>query len=258
MVRIGTWNLENLFLPGEASGAPDDRAAYDAKLDGLAAVIEELAPDVLAVQEVGDPEAMADLADRLAGEWRTALADPDVRGIRVGFLSLPEMTNAEQVRDFPERIGPVQVDDDHTTIHRLGRPALRVRVRAGGRSLDLVSAHLKSKLLTFPDGRFSPRDEDERTRYAVYALHPGPPRRPGCGPTRQRCSTRAPTCWSPATSTTSHRRPPPRSCSALRARRSAPAGSTGPTPATRSGSGTPPASWIPRSAGRGSTASGAS
>ena len=29
-LRIGTWNLENLFLPGDASGAPDDRAAYDA------------------------------------------------------------------------------------------------------------------------------------------------------------------------------------------------------------------------------------
>lgn len=30
---------------------------------------------------------------------------------------------------------------------------------------------MKSKLLSFPGGRFSPRDEDERARYAVYALH---------------------------------------------------------------------------------------
>ena len=35
----------------------------------------------------------------------------------------------------------------------------------------MVSVHLKSKLLTFPGGRFNPRDEDERARYAVYALH---------------------------------------------------------------------------------------
>jgi predicted extracellular nuclease len=33
-----------------------------------------------------------------------------------------------------------------------------------------VSVHLKSKLLTFPGGRFQPRDEHERARYAVYAL----------------------------------------------------------------------------------------
>ena len=35
----------------------------------------------------------------------------------------------------------------------------------------MISVHLKSKLLTFPGGRFNPRDEDERARYAVYALH---------------------------------------------------------------------------------------
>ena len=171
MIRIGTWNLENLFLPGHAPGAPDDRAAYDAKLDTCAELIERLRPDVLAVQEVGDIEAIADLADRLDGDWCTAVADPDSRGIRVGFLSQPEMTTVEQVRDFPAGMGAVQVDDDHTTINTLGRPGLRIRVRAGGRTLDLVSVHLKSKLLTFPDGRFSPHDEDERARYAVYALH---------------------------------------------------------------------------------------
>lgn len=40
-----------------------------------------------------------------------------------------------------------------------------------GGSIDVISVHLKSKLLSFPGGRFSPRDEDERTRCAVYALH---------------------------------------------------------------------------------------
>ena len=85
MVRIGTWNLENLFRPGAAG--PSDEPAYRAKISGLARTIGELAPDVLAVQEVGDPAALADLAAAAGGDWHTRTADPDARGIRVGFLS---------------------------------------------------------------------------------------------------------------------------------------------------------------------------
>ena len=36
--------------------------------------------------------------------------------------------------------------------------------------MRLVTTHLKSKLLTFPGGRFNPHDETERARYATYAL----------------------------------------------------------------------------------------
>lgn len=43
MVTIGTWNLENLFRPGEDSGRQTD-AEYDTKLDALAATITEHAP----------------------------------------------------------------------------------------------------------------------------------------------------------------------------------------------------------------------
>jgi endonuclease/exonuclease/phosphatase family metal-dependent hydrolase len=34
-----------------------------------------------------------------------------------------------------------------------------------------VAAHLKSKLLTYPGGRFQPRGEDERARFGAYALY---------------------------------------------------------------------------------------
>lgn len=170
MVTIGTWNLENLFRPGEDSGRQTD-AEYDTKLDALAATITEHAPDALALQEVGDPEALEDLASRLEGSWNTALADPDGRGIRVGFLAQSALTKIEQITDFPEQLGPVQVDDEGSTITAMGRSALTARIRKAGTNIDLVSAHLKSKLLTYPGGRFSPRDAGERARYAVYALH---------------------------------------------------------------------------------------
>jgi len=171
MTRVGTWNLENLARPGGPPGAPDDQGAYEKKLDTLAATITDLAPDVLMIQEVLDPNALDDLIDRLVGSWRTALADPDTRGIRVGVLSRTTLSNLDRIRDFPDGLSPVQADDDGATISQLGRPGLRARVHTGGRTIEVISVHLKSKLLTFPGGRFSPRNEDERTRYAVYALH---------------------------------------------------------------------------------------
>jgi hypothetical protein len=53
----------------------------------------------------------------------------------------------------------------------MGRGALKVRVRMDSRTVDLVTCHLKSKLLTYPGGRFQPRDEDERARFGGYALY---------------------------------------------------------------------------------------
>jgi endonuclease/exonuclease/phosphatase family metal-dependent hydrolase len=168
---VATWNLENLFRPGSEAGPSDDEQ-YDAKLTELARVIGEIDPDVLAVQEVGDLDALDDLRRRLDGEWQTRTSEfPDERGIRVGFISRRALRSAEDMREFPSLLEPVQVDDEETKVHEMGRGALKVRVRAGGRSIDLVTCQLKSKLLSYPGGRFNPRDEGERARYAAYALY---------------------------------------------------------------------------------------
>lgn len=169
MVRIGTWNLESLFRPGGAAGPRTD-AAYQAKLAALAAVINVMAPDLLAVQEVGDPAALVDLAELAEGGWQCPTADPDGRGIRVGFMSRLPLADVEQVRVFPAGLRPVQVDDTDTPISEMGRPALRARVQVDGGPVDLVNCHLKSKLLSFPGGRFATRDEEERARFGAYAL----------------------------------------------------------------------------------------
>ncbi|GAC82077.1 hypothetical protein SAMN04488550_0046 [Gordonia malaquae] len=54
MVRIATWNLENLFAPGGQAG-PETTVEFDAKANALATTIGRMAPDVLAAQEVGSP-----------------------------------------------------------------------------------------------------------------------------------------------------------------------------------------------------------
>jgi endonuclease/exonuclease/phosphatase family metal-dependent hydrolase len=169
VVRIGTWNLENLFRP--AGGAdPATDPGYQAKLAALAEVIVAIAPDVLAVQEIGDVDALADLAALIGGDWHCETAAPDARHIRVGFMSRHPLTDVEQVTTFATGLRPIQVDDTDITISAMGRAALRVRVQLGGRAFDLVSCHLKSKLLSFPGG-FSTSDEDERARFGAYALN---------------------------------------------------------------------------------------
>jgi predicted extracellular nuclease len=124
---------------------------------------------VLAVQEVGDPEALADLVARLDGDWHveTATVFEADHPIRVGAISRVALGGARQVSEFPRQLEPVQVDDRGDAITAMPRGALQIR--AG--ELDLVVCHLKSKLLTFPGGRFSPRDEGERARFGSYALH---------------------------------------------------------------------------------------
>ena len=100
MVRIGTWNLENLFRPGGDAG-PTTAEVYRAKLAALAGTIGGLDPDVLAVQEVGDPTALRELAERIGGGYDHAVtAAPDGRRIRVGFLSRLPLANVQGIAPF--------------------------------------------------------------------------------------------------------------------------------------------------------------
>ena len=173
MVVVGTWNLENLYRPGGQFG-PKNQAAYEAKLTTLAATITAANPDVLAVQEVGEPAALDDLVALLPGPWHISLSThPDARGIRVGFLTRTAPATTEQVVDFRPPLRPVQVGDAATDeAAGMGRGALHIHLDdLGGHAWVLVTVHLKSKLLSFPGGRFNPTDENERARFAAYALY---------------------------------------------------------------------------------------
>ncbi|MGW0760083.1 endonuclease/exonuclease/phosphatase family protein [Streptomyces sp. NPDC002814] len=168
---IGTWNLENLFLPGGPSG-PKDKAAYETKLAALANVIKELDPAMLGVQEVGEDTALRDLSTMAGGTWHTALSQHgDSRGIRVGFLSRTPIEVLADTTAFPPKLRPVQVADDGTVASAAGRGFLAVETMTEAGPLRVAVCHLKSKLLTFPGGRFHARDEGERARFGAYALY---------------------------------------------------------------------------------------
>ncbi|QJT01017.1 endonuclease [Streptomyces asoensis] len=168
---LGTWNLENLYRPGGPFG-PKDKAAYEAKLAALAAVVTALDPGVLGVQEVGEPEALADLLETVGGTWHAALsAHPDSRGIRVGVISRTPLEVLADTRAYPAGLRPVQADDSGATSDGSGRGFLAVETVTPSGPLRVAVAHLKSKLLSYPGDRFFPRDEGERARYGAYALY---------------------------------------------------------------------------------------
>lgn len=169
-MRVGTWNVENLFTPGAGYG-PSEQSVFTEKIAGLAATITDAGLDVVAVQEVGDEDAFAALIDALGSGWAgelstqfaTQFATPHT--IRNGILSRLPIKTVSEHDAIPSELQGVPVDDNQTALTAMGRGALHIRVTTSSNvAVDVVSLHLKSKLITYPGGRFTPRDEAERAR----------------------------------------------------------------------------------------------
>jgi endonuclease/exonuclease/phosphatase family metal-dependent hydrolase len=171
MVTVGTWNVENLFLPGTPDG-PSSEDVYGRKLTYLASVITDVGADVVCLQEVGGEQPLADLVIALGGVLPyTAIGEPDERGIRVAVISRFPVSERYDWVDFPDGALPSVPDPDGNILTAMGRGALEtVLTVEPTRRLRVVTTHLKSKILSFPGGRRYPLDEDERARGAGYAL----------------------------------------------------------------------------------------
>ncbi len=182
MLTVMTWNLENFGRPtDDATQAAKDRFA--SKLKQISELITGAGPDLVGVQEVladdNDlhPAVFDDLLAALGAEWNGCLSQrPDGRGIRVGWLSRGQLTSPADVAVYPQGVPATTVDDDGTMIKASRRGALAVTyTRGDGLTVQALSAHLKSKLLTFPSHdprhpRFDTHDEGERARFGLYAL----------------------------------------------------------------------------------------
>ncbi|WP_346125467.1 endonuclease/exonuclease/phosphatase family protein [Micromonospora coerulea] len=166
---VMTWNVENLFRPHDTDPSAAD--TYAAKLAYLAGLISGTGANVVALQEIGSPAAAEDLRAALGEPWQAVVSThPDRRGIRVAVLARHPLTEEAQITALPQSGMPAVPDVDGDTLTHLGRGAVQVHVDCGGPGLRLLTAHLKSKLLTYPGGRRYPRNENERARGAGYAL----------------------------------------------------------------------------------------
>lgn len=176
--KIVTWNVENLFQPKDASAL--DR--YNEKLKLLARVIKQQRPDVVALQEIGDEESFVDLQNVLhdqGSEYSYSVISnhPDVRGIRVAFLSQLPLGKPTDIFELPK--GPATEISEYdgygrvVPVTRLSRGALKVTVKKDEVFLTLITLHLKSKLLSFrrPHGSvFNTNNENERAQVAGIAI----------------------------------------------------------------------------------------
>jgi endonuclease/exonuclease/phosphatase family metal-dependent hydrolase len=163
MITITSWNVQNF--------AQNDPVFAD-KLTFVAGTLQALGSDVVALQEILDLNALQSLATRLG--FHHFAAPPDGRGNRVAFLTRNppvqppqpivqwQLAPDVQVRDFGAG-GTVAV------LAQFPRPALQISVAHGGGQLDVVTAHLKSKLLTF-GSNFSTTNETLRAQTAYFAL----------------------------------------------------------------------------------------
>src|SRR5258706_8443100 len=170
--NVMTWNLENLFPVGHPSG-PKTPEIYEKKMNNLSTTVLGIAPDVLCVQEVGDPKTFADFQRRLGDKYPYTLlsSHPDPRGIRVGMVSRLPLVQARELYDFPPNALTHISDADGDVIKHIGRGALKATVVvAPGLLINVLTVHLKSKLITYAGGRRYPLDEDERAREVGIAL----------------------------------------------------------------------------------------
>lgn len=178
--KVMTWNVENLYPVGSASG-PKTPEAYKRKLESLAEAILSLDPDVLALQEVGSPESFADLNARLENRYPHFQLSgfPDGRGIRVGFLSKLEIQDSEDISKFLAgglaNVPGIDETGQPDLVSKMSRGILRIQVSPQPDfPIHLMNTHLKSKLLSFPTpsgkSQFGTKDEDLRARVAGFAL----------------------------------------------------------------------------------------
>ena len=142
-LRIATWNLEHLNDTEDAGCVPRDEADYDAIADR----IREIAPDVVAFQEVENMEAALRVFP--ATHWHVEVSTrPEPAEATRECWGLPGKYLHHQATGFAIRKEIVY--QRHEDLESLGDPVSSQRwgtditVTFGDRTLRLLSVHLKS------------------------------------------------------------------------------------------------------------------
>lgn len=144
-LRIATFNLKDFFLPREDA----ERAVVEAKIANVVDNLRRANADVVALQEVGQPEMLARLlaAAPELGYGEPVVGTEDKRGIRCAILSrLPvpwSQVHAPRTLPFPRFYETDPEPYANRIPLRRGVVHVRVEVDSIG-EVDVLTAHFKS------------------------------------------------------------------------------------------------------------------
>jgi endonuclease/exonuclease/phosphatase family metal-dependent hydrolase len=141
VIRIGTYNVQNMFDDCDDPGKSDDPPTPDTRLRALASVIVDIDCDIIALQEVENIEILEKFNDEyLSGMYNQIILveGNDPRGIDVAVLSRLNISEINSYRDYQINTA------DHGTIH-FSRDLLAVKWLApDGQQWNILTTHLKS------------------------------------------------------------------------------------------------------------------
>ncbi len=164
-LRISGFNVENLFPQGATLDLHTvSEAEYQEKLGALATAIRDRlrAPDVVAVQEIGDSvhdtgspaptqakssrDVLRDLAEKIGGGY-TAYAPEgfDTRGIDVGYLVKPGVTVHGDAQQVALGIARPASECNSRADQAFDRVPLALDVEKDGLRATVINNHFKSK-----------------------------------------------------------------------------------------------------------------
>lgn len=157
IVKLGTFNLLNLALPGEKFYDNEkvySQGEYDKKIGWIAEQLRRMDADVVGFQEVWHEEALREAAARSGVYEGATVVAPRAEGAAGPYLGLvsrlPVIEVSDPVVEFPLGLD-VPVDGIALPVGNFSRPVLRARVRLDRPTgfppaeLSVFVAHLKSK-----------------------------------------------------------------------------------------------------------------
>ncbi|NLC23770.1 MAG: hypothetical protein GX776_04770 [Oxalobacter sp.] len=160
-IRLASFNVRNLALPGllyYENMPPYSPAEYDMKTTWIAGQLDQSNADVIGLQEIFSPEAVATILAKTQ-HYKNA----HYITVETGSESLPQSPNVALVSRFPIVGSPVfhhilpdqlkvALPGDMTEIKHFSRPVLHVTLRLPANiDAHILLAHLKSKIPDYPE-----------------------------------------------------------------------------------------------------------
>lgn len=160
-IRVGTFNLFNLVLPGEKFyGREISRKDYKKKILWIGHQLNQMKADVVGFQEVFHPEALSEALNE-SQKLKNAhfvVASPTRDLPRVALASKFPIVSHHVYEKIPT---PIELEGTEIPITEFSRPVLKATVEfPGGTEVDFFVTHLKSKrpFLESGENRANPLD----------------------------------------------------------------------------------------------------